>query len=354
MSYAARRAMRVLREMPSSRAAALWLPPQRSSVSTMRSLSMEPRCSRSDAGASSSSVARLLNSPVTGSESCRKRHGRVIGRPPCAVRPAGHHLVDGQVLKADHRSVAEEQGALHHVAKLADVAWPRVLQHQSECRRVEVRAAQPAPPTPPPRNSRASGSDLLEALAQRRQRQQDAVEPEEQVRSEPASLDFRLEVTIRGGHEADVDGSRAQRADAAYLALLEHAQELALGREGHLANLVEEHRAAIGGLEQPRLRRRGAGEGPSFVSEHLALQQRLGERRAVEPEEGARCTRRGVVDRASHDLLADARLPEDEHGDLGGGDAREHRTQAFQRPSPTGLRAEPPLACPAPPRWRPR
>ena len=48
-------------------------------------------------------------------------------------------------------------------------------------------------------------------------------------------------------------------------------------RQRQLADLVEEHRAAVGRLEQARLGLHGAGEGALLVPEQLALEQRLGE-----------------------------------------------------------------------------
>ena len=51
-------------------------------------------------------------------------------------------------------------------------------------------------------------------------------------------------------------------ADARELALLEHAQELGLHRQRQLADLVEEQRAAVGGLEQADLRSRAPVKAP--------------------------------------------------------------------------------------------
>ena len=52
----------------------------------------------------------------------------------------------------------------------------------------------------------------------------------------------------------------ARVADRHDLALLQHAQQLGLHRERHLADLVEEDRAAGGGLEQAAVILRRAGE----------------------------------------------------------------------------------------------
>jgi hypothetical protein len=73
-------------------------------------------------------------------------------------------------------------------------------------------------------------------------------------------------------------GSRA--ADALELALLQHAQQLGLQVERHLADLVEEQRAAVGELERAGARGDGAGERALLVAEQLALEQVLGARRS--------------------------------------------------------------------------
>ena len=62
-------------------------------------------------------------------------------------------------------------------------------------------------------------------------------------------------------------------ADALELALLEDAEELGLGLQGQLADLVEEEGAAVGQLEAADPPGDGAGEGALLVAEQLALDQ---------------------------------------------------------------------------------
>ena len=59
-----------------------------------------------------------------------------------------------------------------------------------------------------------------------------------------------------------------------------------------LADLVEEERAAVGLLEAPLATRDRAGERAALVAEQLALEERLGERRAVQRARTA-CSRAG-------------------------------------------------------------
>src|SRR5262249_15035574 len=52
------------------------------------------------------------------------------------------------------------------------------------------------------------------------------------------------------------------------------------------ADLVEEQRAPMGGLDQPRLAATGVGEGATLVAEELGLQQGVRNGRAVHIDEG--------------------------------------------------------------------
>ena len=70
-------------------------------------------------------------------------------------------------------------------------------------------------------------------------------------------------------------------------ARLERAEELRLHRERHLADLVEEERAAVRLLEGARAVRDGAGEGAAHVAEELALEQVLRDRAAVDRQRRA-------------------------------------------------------------------
>ena len=71
----------------------------------------------------------------------------------------------------------------------------------------------------------------------------------------------------------------------------------------------------------PGLAPRRAGERAALVPEQLALQQRLGQRGAVEPDERVVAPGRAAMDPLGEHLLADAGLAGDQHGDLAARDA---------------------------------
>jgi hypothetical protein len=76
----------------------------------------------------------------------------------------------------------------------------------------------------------------------------------------------------------------------------------------HLADFVEEHRAAVRRFEQPALLRARVGEGAALVPEQLALQNLLGQRRAGDVHERPRRPIAGVVQHLRREILAGAAL----------------------------------------------
>ena len=102
----------------------------------------------------------------------------------------------------------------------------------------------------------------------------------------------------------------------------------------HVADFVEEQRAAVGLLEAADALLVGAGEGALLVAEQLRLEQVLLQRRAVHLDEVAARAQRVVVDRAGDQLLAGARFAADQHRRVALRDLlddREHRLQRAAR-----------------------
>ena len=75
----------------------------------------------------------------------------------------------------------------------------------------------------------------------------------------------------------------------------------------------------------------GVGEGPFLVAEQLAFEQRLGDRRAVDGDERLIAAAAEVVDRLADDFLAGAVFAEDQHRQVGVGDAANRRAQRLDR-----------------------
>src|SRR5690606_1951225 len=113
-----------------------------------------------------------------------------------------------------------------------------------------------------------------------------------------------------------VDGDFLAPADAADSPRLQCAQQprLRLGR--HVADLVEEQRAAVGLLELADRPADRAGERALLVPEQLALDQLAGNCRGVDGNEGPVLARAELVDRFRDELLAGARFTEDQYREV--------------------------------------
>ena len=92
---------------------------------------------------------------------------------------------------------------------------------------------------------------------------------------------------------------------------------LACAIERHVADLVEEQRAVVGQLEAAGLAIVRAGERALLVAEDFRLEQRVGQRRAVDGLEVLGPAPRQLVDHARDDFLARAGRAEDQHRDVG-------------------------------------
>src|SRR5262249_9838633 len=97
------------------------------------------------------------------------------------------------------------------------------------------------------------------------------------------------------------------------LALLEDAQELQLHVERDALDLVEEQRAAARQLDLPDTIMDRAGERAALVAEELALEERVGKRRAVDRDEAAALALPLEMDGARRELLAGPRFAVDQH-----------------------------------------
>ena len=80
-------------------------------------------------------------------------------------------------------------------------------------------------------------------------------------------------------------------ADRAHRLFLDDAQQLHLHVQRQIGDLIEEQRAAFGGLDQPFLVADRAGEAAALVTEELAFHELGGNRAAIDRHER---TRRGA------------------------------------------------------------
>jgi hypothetical protein len=120
--------------------------------------------------------------------------------------------------------------------------------------------------------------------------------------------------------------------DAADGAGLEHAQQLGLQCQRQLADLVDQQRAAVRGLEQPLLARGRAGVGALFAAEQFIFDQVLAEGAAVDDHERPVGSARVLVQVLGDALLARAALTGQQDGGHGRRDPLQQAGHAQDRP----------------------
>ena len=148
---------------------------------------------------------------------------------------------------------------------------------------------------------------------QRRQMDRDDVQPVEEVLAEPPFLHHLPEIDVGRGDDSHVDLDRLHPAQAHEVAFLDDAQQLRLGLERHVADLVEEDAAAIGEIEEPLLRIDRSGERAFHVPEERRLEEVRRQVAGVDGDERAVRARGIGVNRARDQLLAGAALALDEN-----------------------------------------
>ena len=155
--------------------------------------------------------------------------------------------------------------------------------------------------------------DVLAPLAQRGQVQRHDVDPVEQVLAEAARADQGGQVLVGGGDDAHVHRDALGPADPLEGAFLDHPQDLGLGFQGHVPDLVQEQGAPVGQLELAPAPLHRSGEGAPLVAEQLGEQQALREGGAVQADEAGLGPVAGEMDVAGQHLLAGAAFPRDQH-----------------------------------------
>ena len=165
---------------------------------------------------------------------------------------------------------------------------------------------------------RRERQDIVAAFAQRRQVNRNDVETVVEVLAKAPGLDLLKRVPVGGADQAHVDLETAIAADRLDRPGLGEAQQLGLQGGIHVADFVQEQGAAVGQLGGAVARRSRAGVGALGMAEDLAFHQFLGDRPAIDRDEGPVPARARLVNRLGADLLAAAALSGDEDGGLAG------------------------------------
>ena len=159
--------------------------------------------------------------------------------------------------------------------------------------------------------------NVFAPIGQPRQIDRHDFQPMVQIFAKRAGGNRLLQVAIRGRQNPHIHFHRLVRADARDLAALQHAQQLDLRRNRHVADFVQKQRAAVGVFEFALPIGRRIGERAANVAEQLALQNVLAQRRTIERHERPLLPRAVLMNRLGDQLLAGARVALDQHGGVG-------------------------------------
>src|SRR5262245_52117318 len=216
----------------------------------------------------------------------------------------------------DERFVLQNDEPLDHVLELADVARP-VIPEESLSEVFGQRTHRPVVPLRVLRKEKVGQlRNLVAALAQRRDVRLNDLQAIVEVFTKIAAHHHLLEVAVGRGHDAHVDVNLLVASEFRELRVLQHVQQLCLQRRFHLADLVEEDRAAVRLLEFADARRRRTRECTLLVAEQLAFEQFRGKRGAVHFDERLVAPRGALMNRTGDELFTDAAFTANQHGDV--------------------------------------
>src|SRR6266851_2245667 len=178
-----------------------------------------------------------------------------------------------QMVRLDARVRANNDQALDEVAQLANVSRPRMPQQDLHGRIAELARSLTVRGTELVQKMPRQDGDVLFAVAQRRYEEGNYVQPIEKVLAEGAARDLLFEVLVCGGQNANVDAQSLAGADRLEALLFQYAQHFRLRAQAHVADFVEEERAAVGFLEFSDFVLAGARDAVA-INQHAAVGRR--------------------------------------------------------------------------------
>jgi hypothetical protein len=156
--------------------------------------------------------------------------------------------------------------------------------------------------------------DVLAPLAQRRNGQRDDVDPVEEVASQSSQKLLGRDARRRNDAPIEHDGLIAAQSCEALL--LDGAEQFRLQWARERGDVVEVDRPPLHRLELAELARLRVGEGPLLEAEQLRLEQLRGDSGAIDLDERPVPSFAARVNGLGEEILAAARLAEEEEIDV--------------------------------------
>jgi hypothetical protein len=150
------------------------------------------------------------------------------------------------------------------------------------------------------------------ALAERRNREHQDIQPEQKILAEAASLDGSGKIHVGEGDKARFDMQRFRSTEAFERALLQDAQQFALRSSGKGGDFVENNRTAAAEFEAAEFALDGAGESAALVAEEFALDEIWRKAGAIDLQKGCIAARAEFVHEAREVVFAGAAFAGDQ------------------------------------------
>ena len=218
-----------------------------------------------------------------------------------------------EVSEIDAVAAIKNHGALHDVTQLTDIASPTVLQqllHGGCSHPFNVALERTVERSHKVLDEQ---TDVFSTNTQRGHRHLHNGKAVVQVFAKSTCRDLGFQITVRsrndGRLEVDIDAA----TDALEASILECAQQLGLHGCRQFTDLIQKDHAVGGQLKQTTMLRLRIGERASLMTKERALQQRLGDRRAIHLHIRPLRALSRVVNGAGDQVLAGTRLPMQQH-----------------------------------------
>lgn len=176
--------------------------------------------------------------------------------------------------------------------------------------------------------------DVPSAFAERGQFENDHGESIEQVLAELANRHGLAQVHVRRSDDTYIDLDGAASTDAFDALFLEEPKEFNLKRRWKFTDFIQEQGSARGRLDATDALGVRAREGAFFVAEQFALEERLGDRSAVDGNEGRIFSHTAAMDCQGGHLFSGPTFTKDQDGRIRSRDlpdGREHVEHTLTR-----------------------
>ena len=227
----------------------------------------------------------------------------------------------------DARLGADDNQALDKIAKFADVARPWIAEknvHGGVAQFAGLFSVLRAEFVEEVARQRG---DVLRAVPQRGNEKRNDVKAIKEVLAKIAAIYFLFEILVRGGDDADIHAHGLIGAHWFEALLFENTQHFGLRAHAHVADFIEEQRAAVGFFELADLVLAGARETAFDMAEEFGLDQFFGDGGAIQFDEGAFAAEAGRVQCPGDEFFAGAAFAIDQDaavGRCGDGDLLAH------------------------------